>query len=468
MSMAPPRRSPWPRRPGALFLAASAAVGGCGAEPHPRPAAPEEAPHRPAAVIPRTSHVEVAAAEPEPPACDPWTSAGFDRPKNDHVPLGDAPIQWGDRLAPFYEELARLERGKRRDHVRIGFHGDSNLTKDSLTGELRRTLQARFGDSGHGFLAPLRAWGWYTHEDASQGNDMWWRVLAISAPRAPDLGYGVSGIAAEARAVGAHTWFATAGERSRFGRTASRIGVFFRAGPGGGRFRVLIDGKAVDEVSTAAETNGPGHRLYQVQDTPHRVDLETTTADVVRLLGVHFERGEGSLVVDSFGVGGVYFQALTLDDHAMNRAMEKIRRHDLVVYWLGANPHHNREYRRDVKVVVEERRREDPTLPILLIGPPDAVARINDAASDPMSRGITSRMGEAAGENGCAFWPMREAQGGDGSSARFLQNGLATDRQHLSIAGSRLMAHMLLHELWKDYRRYLAEHPRAGCDPVTR
>lgn len=457
----PPRRLPW----WSALAALCAAGAGCGAEPPPPAAAPPVKARAPAAATSASTAVEVAAATPPPPACDPLASEGFERPTNDYVPLGDEPIRWGDRLAPFYEELARLERGKRRDHLRIGFHGDSNLTKDSLTGEMRRLLQARFGDSGHGFLAPLRAWGWYTHEDAQQGNDMWWRVLAISAPRAPDLGYGVSGIAAEAHAAGAHTWYATAGERSLFGRTASRIGVFWREGPGGGSFRVSIDGEAVEEISTAAEKTGPGHRVYDVKDAPHRVDLLTTTPDVVRLLGVHFERGDGSIVVDSFGVGGVYFQALTLDDFALTRAMERLRRHDLLVYWLGANPHHNHEYRRDVKVVIQERRRDDPSLPILIIGPPDSVKRVNDAASDPMSRGITQRLGEAADENGCAFWSMRDAQGGDGSSAKFLANGLATDRQHLSIAGSRLMARMLLHELWKDYRRYLAEHPRAGCDP---
>ncbi len=442
----------------------AAGLAACGADAKGPEVAPPKSPvARPVASIPPPAETAIVTA-PEPPACDPIATEGFERPRNDHVPLGDAPIRWGDRLGPFYEELARLERGRLKSHLRIGFHGDSNLTKDSLTGEMRRALQARFGDAGHGFLAPIRAWGWYTHEDVQQGNDAWWRVLAISAPRAPDLGYGVSGIAAEAHAVGARTWFATAPEKSRFGRSASKIGVFWRENPGGGRFRVVIDGEPREEISTSAGESRPGHRLYEVKDAAHRVDLETTSPEGVRLLGVYFERGDASVVVDSFGVGGVYFQALTLDDHALNRAMERHRRHDLVVYWLGANPHHNREYRRDLKLIATERRKDDPSVPILVIGPPDTVKSIGDAASDVMSLNLTTRMSEAAEESGCAFWSMRDAQGGDGSAARFLRNGLATDKQHLSIAGSRLMAHMLLHELWKDYRRYLAEHPRAGCD----
>src|SRR5439155_23313057 len=51
-------------------------------------------------------------------------------------------------LAHFYERIAELARGTANDHVRIGMYGDSNMTMDYITGEMRRTLQARFGDAG--------------------------------------------------------------------------------------------------------------------------------------------------------------------------------------------------------------------------------------------------------------------------------------------------------------------------------
>lgn len=418
----------------------------------------------PATAQPQVSATPAPSSQAMEPDCPPLSSPAFPRPVTDQVALGESPIVWGHRLAPFYEALASLERGLRRSHLRIGVHGDSNLTKDGLTGELRRAFSARFGDPGHGFVAPVRAWGWYIHEDVLQGNDAWWRVLAISSPRAPDLGYGVSGIAGEVRAKGAHTWFATAGERSQFGRTASKIGVFYRLQPGGGSFRIEIDKEPTALISTLASEKGVGHRLFDLDDGPHRIDIRTLSPEVVRLFGVYLERGEASVVVDSFGVGGVYFQALTLDDFTLTRSMEAVRGHDLVVYWLGANPHHNREYSRDVKLVIDERKKLDPRLPVLVVSPPDAVARMTEAASDPMSYALTERLAAAADVSGAAFWNMRKAQGGEGAAARFLQEGLATDRQHLSVAGSRLMARLLLHELWKDYQRYLAEHPRAGCD----
>lgn len=405
----------------------------------------------------------VAAAAVEP-ACEPLSPAGFDRPEHQGIVFGNTPIQWGDRLAGFYEALARLERGSLREPLRIGFHGDSNLTQDFLTGELRRALQARYGDAGHGFLAGARAWGWYRHQDVRQGNDAWWRVVAISAPRAPDKGYGMSGIAAVCQSPGGRTWFATAEQGDPIGHHVGKIDVFYRKQPQGGALRVSIDGEACDDITTSSDAIGAGHRVYHVQDGPHRLDLETTSHGPVRLLGVSFERDRPGVVVDSFGVGGVYFQALTLDDHALTREMASLRRHSLVVYWLGANPHYSHSYTRDVKVIVDERRKTMPGLSVLLISPPDAASRGKDSPSDPVSASITQQMKGAAEANDCAFWPMREAQGGEGAGGRFLTQGLAVDKQHLSLDGSRLMARLLLHELWKDYRRYLAAHPRAGCD----
>jgi hypothetical protein len=383
-------------------------------------------------------------------------------PQHGSIPLADVPVEWDERLASFYEALARLERGSLKQPLRIGVHGDSNLTKDGLTGELRRVLQGRYGDAGHGFVAAVKAWGWYRHQDVQQGNDAWWRVLAISAPRTPDLGYGISGIAAVCHSPGGRTWVSTSEEGDPVGHQVSKIGVFYRNQPDGGRFQVQIDGETCDEVTTTSDTVAAGHRIYQVPDGPHRIDLLTTSGGEVRILGVSLERDRPGVVVDSFGVGGAYFQALTLDDHELSRQMAGKMEHSLVVYWLGANRHFSKSYSRDVKVVVEERRKARPDLPVLIVSPPDSHGE--GAQSDPGSASITQQMREAAQENGCAFWPMRDAQGGEGASWRFIRAGLAVDKQHLSPEGSALMARVLLHELWKGYQRYLDSHPRAGCD----
>ncbi len=446
-----------------LAFAASAALA-CSASAPPTEIAAVPPKSQPsAAPAPSVSQTTDASASAQS-ACDPLETEGFEHPRAGNYTPTSTPIEWGDRLAPFYESLARLERGKLDEPLRIAVHGDSNLTKDGLTGELRRVLQSRYSDAGHGFMPAVRAWGWYRHQNVLHDNDAWWRALAISAPRVPDLGYGISGIAAVCRSPGGRTWFQTAGEDSPIGQKVSRIGVYFRKHPGGGRFDVIVDGGRTDTVDTEAETVSAGERVYHVPDAPHRLDLLTTSAGETRILGVSFERDRPGVVIDTFGVGGSYFQALTLDDHELSRQMASQRKHSLVIYWLGANPHYAHQYSRDVKIVVDERRKDESDLPVLLISPPDTASQGKNSPSNSVSGMIVREMRSAADQNATAFWPMREAQGGEGGGGRFLRYGLAVDKQHLSPEGSALMARMLLHELWRDYRRYLAAHPRAGCD----
>jgi hypothetical protein len=98
--------------------------------------------------------------------CEPIDKTAYDigplETKVADVPL-PAIVDDSSDLAPFYERLARLARGKAKDHVRIAVYGDSNMTMDFITGQMRRLFQAKFGDGGHGYVAMARPWGWYRH-----------------------------------------------------------------------------------------------------------------------------------------------------------------------------------------------------------------------------------------------------------------------------------------------------------------
>ena len=55
---------------------------------------------------------------------------------------------------------AKLARGKATEHVRIAVYGNSNMTMDYMTGAMRRLLQSKFGDGGHGYVAMARPLAW--------------------------------------------------------------------------------------------------------------------------------------------------------------------------------------------------------------------------------------------------------------------------------------------------------------------
>ncbi len=107
------------------------------------------------------------------------------------------------RLAPFWETLALHERGAATKPLRIGVYGDSNLTSDFISGHLRRVLQDRYGDAGHGYISLSRPWGSYRHEDVVMAG--LWPMFKQWAPTthvAPDKQYGFANMAAESNDTG--------------------------------------------------------------------------------------------------------------------------------------------------------------------------------------------------------------------------------------------------------------------------
>ncbi|HYE75454.1 MAG TPA: hypothetical protein VEF04_19080, partial [Blastocatellia bacterium] len=67
----------------------------------------------------------------------------------------------GQALQHIFSALNKVER--EGGQVRISHYGDSPITGDMITSTVRRKLQQRFGDAGHGFVLLAKPWGWYQH-----------------------------------------------------------------------------------------------------------------------------------------------------------------------------------------------------------------------------------------------------------------------------------------------------------------
>src|SRR5262245_14980939 len=67
----------------------------------------------------------------------------------------------GHALDHFFDALGKAESGQAV--ARVSHYGDSPITNDGITSTIRRQLQRRFGDAGHGFILIDKPWGWYEH-----------------------------------------------------------------------------------------------------------------------------------------------------------------------------------------------------------------------------------------------------------------------------------------------------------------
>ena len=416
-----------------------------------------------AAEAPRTARVEDAGA-PACPAVDRAKIAPFEI---DRAAIkADAPdiVDPKATLASFHDRMLGLARGTGKRHVRIAVFGDSNLTSDYLTGHVRRALQARFGDGGHGFVALARPWPWYTHEDVHHhGTWPLFKQIAATTDPVPGHHYGLAHMAAESSKAGAAAWVATADPDAAVGRTASRFEIHFLKQPKGGSFEVVLDGKPVQTIATASERFEAGVQPVEAPDASHELRCVVKGDGVVRLFGATLERDAPSVVVDSLGTGAMNFQRFMMTEPTVRRAQLVRRDYDLVVVWLGMNSmwlHPNRAWVHDTITTIRDAL---PSTPVLMLTPPDSV-REGEEKSDPRIVGLVKQIREVADETGVAFWDFRAAMGGDAAFLAFMRRGLASpDRAHLSKQGGAMMGQRLLAALFRDLGARLEADPAAGC-----
>lgn len=450
---------------GALVVLGGASLAlcaGCGrkSEAAPTPAASAA----PAASTSAQTPTASASVAP-PPACPdlavelpPLISVpALDPAQPEVVDEGDVVMQ------SFYEKAARILRKNATDHVRIGVYGDSNMTMDYQTGEMRRVLQTRYGDAGHGFLAAGRPWGWYLHRDIKHDADGRWIAYDVSTDRAPDSVYGFANISMKSKEANALSWLETVDDKHEIGRTFSRFEVYALEQPAGGAFTVTIDGTLLDTVETKADARKPIFRAYDVKDTPHRLELRAKAGNV-RLFGTAVERSGPSFVVDSLGVGALNAEQLQYVDKDVHRATLAHRKYDLILDMTGTNMFALEFHPKWMKNVIAMYRSALPDVPILLVSPPDLGHWDKPDQSDGRVVGVAKQKLTIAKDEHAAYWDYWTAMGGQGAIFKFKAHGMAEgDLVHLTEKGGRYMGSRIAQALFRGLARYAKAHPKVGC-----
>lgn len=366
----------------------------------------------------------------------------------------------GERLAHFYDALAALERGERTEPVRIAAFGDSNLTMDFTTGAIRRRLQERFGDGGHGFVAAVKPWSHYQHRDVRHGAVSGYRAFSITTHPTGDGMYGLGGIVAENQWQGARTFFQTAEAPAPVGREVARFDVFYLERRYGGTFDLLVDGARQTTVDTRGAP-GLGHARVDVPLGPHRLDVVASSPEAVRVLGAAMETGKPGVVIDSFGVGALNTTTLTLVERSHAIEMMRARGYELIVLMTGANDLFVLDRVPEAMRELAARFREAlPEVSILVVTPADRGRK----RSFPLTLKVVAQRPALARENGAAFWDLWRAMGGEGAMSRFVRDDMADpDAIHLNARGADRIAEAFVEAFDADYERHRARAAAAPC-----
>jgi lysophospholipase L1-like esterase len=342
--------------------------------------------------------------------------------------------------------LVDMGRGDRA--YRVSAWGASHVAGEFFTGEIRRILQDRYGDAGHGFVMPAPPWTGYRATDLNLcAGGTWAGDFHDRRGGRGDGKHGIAGADVESRDAASFGWVETT-RTNPHGRAASRFDVIALRQPGGGNLRVTVSGGAPVSVPTAGET-GPVGISVRVPDGPHRFTVDAEGGPV-RLLGASVDREAVGVSVDAMGVSGRTASSWLAWDASLFSELLRWHPPDLAILAYGTNEANDRKldearYRETLRAVLRRFRAWLPATPCVLIGPSDRAKRVKGTRF--VAWGPTEWVGrvqhEVGPEFGCATWNLQAAMGGPGAMLRWRtatpELGTA-DGIHLSVEGYKEVA----------------------------
>ena len=361
-----------------------------------------------------------------------------------------AAVENSAALVPFFEQLWQLEQKRDEDQsLHILQYGDSHTASDDWANQLRLMFQDRFGNGGAGYSTAGRPFAGYRRYDVKSGQSPRWDTEGMLT-KGTDGYYGLGGTSIVTQRPGEMIYLDSEGEKAE---------LHFLRQPGGGSFRVLVDGAEAATVETDGVI-GPGHWSMTAAEGLKRFTVETTSNAPVKLFGWVTEKKRG-LTWETLGINGAQANvSLRWEENQMREHLGK-RNPGLIVLAYGTNEAGNREwtpesYRAMFRAVMQRFRAMAPSASLLVVGPPDRAQRVKRVwSSMPKLDMIGEAQRDVAIEMGAAFWDLRERMGGSGAMKRWVYAGFAQgDFVHLTGAGYRLVGETLYKDLIAHYEEF--------------
>ena len=372
-------------------------------------------------------------------------------------------------LDSFYASLARTDTKQPGAITRITHYGDSPITNDGITAPVRRLLQTRFGDAGHGFILLDRPWAWYGHQNISFAPGGGWANDSIMNPMVKDGAFGLGGVEFRASGAGKYTKLGPATDGDT-GKNFTRMDVYFLRQPNGGQFEATVNGGAAQNISTAGETAESGFfEIDAPQKGENSFEIKTTSGSV-RMFGAVLENDGPGVVYDSLGVNGAFagLLATVMNEQHWTTQLQH-RNPNLVILNYGTNESQYASddqmarYERDLREVVRRVHAALPNAAVLVVSPMDrGTHQGGKVITLPSIPKIVEMQRRVAAETNCAFFDLFAAMGGEGTMAKWHEGKnhlVGGDLTHPNGAGAEKIGELIYHALIDGYDRYLVRHP---------
>lgn len=273
------------------------------------------------------------------------------------------------RKAPPQKKRAAATKG-----ITILQLGDSHTAADFMTGELRRLLQAKYGDGGAGYLVAGRPHIGVRSSAFRVSASQNWTYEALQQS-AENSKFWLSGFNAIAKEEGE-----TIGFKSETAFSFDRIEIQALRQPKGGTIEIRIDGVLQTEVSLAGDVREP----IVIRMVPERaavdrlreITITTKGEGVVNLASVAVYNRQAGIAYNSVGFPGATVDILNrFDDVILENELRRLNP-QIIVLAFGTNEGFNEKleferYRQSYERAIGKIRRALPTVAIVMMAPPD-------------------------------------------------------------------------------------------------
>lgn len=336
------------------------------------------------------------------------------------MPVGLQPFEGGYlTLKKVGDVLRAAEAGR---PVRVTFYGASHTGGDFLTGELRRRLQARYGDRGHGYVMPAPLYQGYRAHDINLCASDGWRSDWVG--RRGGRGDGLYGLGGASVSSADHTDFGyiQTTETNPQGRAWDQVNIHALGFPGAGSLQLQVDDADPVVLPLHRDSVAPVHLSVQLADGPHRLTFRPVGDGEVRIFGVSPERSGKGVIVDAIGVRGRTARTwLDWDPTVWQPGLAALAP-DMVVLAYGTNEAADLDYametyRDDLRLVLARMREVLPDAACVLLGPSDRGVVVKKGQRYKIwgrTAPVAMVQREVAPEFDCVFWDWQLAQGGPG------------------------------------------------------
>jgi lysophospholipase L1-like esterase len=379
----------------------------------------------------------------------------------------------GRALDPFYARLARTLRKEEGAVTRILHYGDSVIAGDLISGTMRRRMQERFGDAGHGFILIANPWEWYFQNDIAHSASDGWSANKLTGPWPDDHVFGLGGVSFHTH-EGATAFFGARADGD-YGRKVSRFDLFYFEQPPGGQILLSATGHPPEKLSTRGDGKTVRVKSISVADGEGSLRVRALGDGDVRLFGVALERDRPGVVYDALGAHAARASFWSAEDAADWAEEMRLRAPSLIVLQFGTNESEDTTIKAETyepvfATLIDEVRKAAPGVPVLVVSPLDRAVKGRDGElrTSPVIERIIAGQRAAAASRGVAFWSTFDAMGGRGTMAKWRHTRPQlgnNDLSHPTPAGAEILGNLFSRAIFAGYEAYASTHADAPKIP---